>query len=61
MPKKLTMEMWRAVGKSILVSFLETLESHFSRDLKLFKKKNKMLFSTALHVSMVGFLDTDAA
>ena len=43
------------MGKSIPFSFLETLDSHCSRDLKVFKKKNRMLFSTALHVSMVFF------
>jgi hypothetical protein len=40
--------------KSIAAYFLETFKSHCSRDLKVFKKKNMMLFSMDLHVSMVS-------
>jgi len=36
--------------KSIAAYFLETFKSHCSRDLKVFKKKNMMLFSMDLHV-----------
>jgi hypothetical protein len=44
------METWRSMEKSIAAYFLETFKSHCSRDLKVFKKKNMMLFSMDLHV-----------
>jgi len=47
------METWRSVEKNIPSISFENLRSRYSRDLKVFKRKDSMLFSMDLHVSMV--------
>jgi hypothetical protein len=53
--KKLTMDVEGHGEEHTVLLFFEILRSRCSRDAKVFKKNNRMLSSTALHVSMVFF------